>query len=125
MNKFFFFFFFSLIVLFSLSLSQFSLNSYLFCSSLLLALTHVISLAGTSPLLAHWPNGVLDIFSSFSSLLPSTCLTSLTLRLHLCDLTFLHHFRNVAGLLYVITEKKRSNSSLLVKLLQQNPFHHE
>ena len=45
-------------------------------------------------------------FHPFSSFLPSTCLASLTSHLHLYDLTSVHHFINVAGLLYIIIEKK-------------------
>ena len=55
------------------------------------------------------PNGrmaLLYISSSFSSFLPSTCLTSLTSHLHLRGLTFVHPFINVARLLYIIIEKK-------------------
>ena len=45
-------------------------------------------------------------FHPFSSFLPSTCLASLTSHLHLYDLTSVHHFINVAELLYIIIEKK-------------------
>ena len=57
---------------------------------------------------------LLYISSSFSSFLPSTCLTSLTSHLHFCGLTFVHPFINVARLLYIIMEKKM-NSILLFR----------
>ena len=56
-----------------------------------------------------FPNGrmaLLYISSSFSSFLPSTCLTSLTSHHHLCGLTFVHPFINVVGPLYIIIKKK-------------------
>ena len=51
---------------------------------------------------SHWPNGLACFFSFF---LPA-CLTSLTSHIHLCGLTFIHPFINVAGLLYIIIEEK-------------------
>ena len=60
--------------------------------------------------LAEWP---LPLASFFSFFLP-TCLTSLTSHIHLCDLTFVHPFINVAGLLYIIIEEKM-NSILLLR----------
>ena len=45
-------------------------------------------------------------FASFFSLFLPTCLTSLTSHIHLCDLTFVHPFINVVGLLYIIIEEK-------------------
>ena len=45
-------------------------------------------------------------FTSFFSLFLPTCLTSLSSHIHLCDLTFVHPFINVVGLLYMIIEEK-------------------
>ena len=106
-------FFFSLTAFFlTVYLSQFSLTLYfslLFCFCLL----SLAQFFKTVPILTLWnftllhssQNGrmaLLYISSSFSSFLPSTCLTSLTSHLHLCGLTFVHPFINVAGLLYPI-----------------------
>ena len=55
----------------------------------------------SSPL-AEWPLP----FASFFSFFLSMCLTSLTSHIHLCGLTFVHPFINVAGLLYIIIEEK-------------------
>ena len=51
---------------------------------------------------SHWLNVLACFFSFF---LPA-CLTSLTSHIHLCALTFVHRFINVAGLLYIIIEEK-------------------
>ena len=86
----------------------------IFFSSLLLALTHavlqdctVLSLTrwdfSSSCSLAEWCTLYFFFIFFFSSF---NCLTSLTSHLHLCGLTFVHHFINVAGLLYIIIEKK-------------------
>ena len=55
--------------------------------------------------LAKWP---LPFASFFSFLLP-TCPTSLTSLIHLCGLTFVHPFINVAGLLYIIIEENMNS----------------
>ena len=56
----------------------------------------------TSFFSSHWPNGLACFFSFFLHM----CLTSLTSHIHLCALTFVHPFVNVAGLLYIIIEEK-------------------
>ena len=103
------FFFFSLTALFlNVYLSQFFLTLSIF---LLLTQFLVLTFCGTSLFtllqMAEWP-----YFIFLHPFLPSTCLTSLPSHLHLCGLTFVHHFINVVELLYIIIEKKM-NSILL------------
>ena len=94
----------------------------IFFSSLLLALTHavlqdctVLSLTrwdfSSSCSLAEWCTLYFFFIFFFSSF---NCLTSLTSHLHLCGLTFVHHFINVAGLLDIIIEEK-TNPILLFR----------
>ena len=63
-------------------------------------------------------------FHPFSSFLPSTCLTSLTSHLHLYDLIFVHHFINIAGLLYVIRALTLKNSNVILFYNSKKSLYH-
>ena len=58
-----------------------------------------------------------------SSLLPSTCLISLTSHLHLCGLGFVHPFINVVRLLYIVIEKEMNQFFSSSQATPANPFH--
>ena len=62
-------------------------------------------------------------FASFFSLFLPTCLTRLTSHIHLCDLTFVHPFINVVGLLYIIIEEKMNQFFSFRQVALANPFH--
>ena len=110
-------FFFSLTALFfTLYLSQFSLALYIFLLFYLVSLTQLFK---TAPVLtslfspffsvvhqvAEWP------YFSFSSFLPSTCLTSLTSHLHSCGLTFVHGYREkrITSILFLESFSSKHN----------------
>ena len=71
----------------------------------------------SSPL-AEWP---LPFASFFSFFLPM-CLTSLTSHIHLCGLTFVHPFINVARLLYIIIEEKMNLILLFLTSYSSKPI---
>ena len=101
-----------LFLLFSLSHSSYQVT--INASQLILTLLQPISFLQLS--LSR-----MTLASFFSFILP-TCLTSLTSHIHLCDLTFVHPFINVAGLFYIIIEEKMNPILLFRTICSSKPI---